>query len=258
MCSSAQLTARALPFSSTRTTGVPVAATALSRASCSPGRSRSNPVAVAQDALGVALGLALFAFNLLGESQHHHGNSRAWRRLRRLAGNDPALAAMISQPRAVCTSVAAVTIPRMPSSTVDGCGRRAVIVAQQHQSVIRVGADHGDRPDILAQRQKATLILKQHQGLPGDLQGQGLVGHAVNRFGGDVGKRHPLGGSNIPKRKRMVNKYASALSISRSGSQPWPTASSRCSKVQPQFRLQPAWTANPAASSGVAATPWCW
>jgi hypothetical protein len=58
--------------------------------------------------------------------------------------------------------------------------------------LIGVGADDGDRPDVLAERQRVAVILEQHDRLAGDLAREVAVRRLIEHREGDAGPAHAL------------------------------------------------------------------
>ena len=99
--------------------------------------------------------------------------------------------------------------------------RDAVVVAEQHAPLVGVGADDGDRAEVLAERQRVALVLEQHDRLARDLPRErrgARAGRAPRR--GSAPTARVSGGSNMPSLKRARNSRAHRRVDLRLGDEP--------------------------------------
>ena len=182
-------------------------------------------VALAVHAGRQALFRLLLAFQQLRQAQHHHRDVGLLRRLNRLGKT----VLVITNEFAAARVVDLCLGRDQGADTVqhrDGFGRRAHIVAGQHQRLGGVGADDGNRLERRSvQRQPAILVLQQNQRLARHLQRQLAMLRRIDHAEGNLGIRNLLVGiEHAQAEARHEQPLDRAIQIGF-GQQPCSTAS---------------------------------
>ena len=168
----------------TRTTGLPVPAMTSISLRCGAGRSRSALSPEPPALLSCISSPSRFSFRPTTSTTTSLCSATVLRLCKAVAGLGKPLHAVAVQVAALgvqhARTVADVVLDALEHRDVAGC--RAVVVADQRHAVVRVRADHADRPDFFEVQRQQAVVLEQHDAAARRLLAEREVLGTLDRF----------------------------------------------------------------------------